>query len=63
MESVRKKRGRPKKENSKKKMLMVRLNDEDMGIVLANTFETGETYSDFVRKAVRFYDAIMRKDD
>lgn len=48
-------RGRPKKENNRKKKIDVRVNEDEFEMILYFSNETGENYSDVVRKALRTY--------
>jgi uncharacterized protein (DUF4415 family) len=52
--------GRPKKENAKDKVVHVRLDEDDFGMILDVSTDTGESYSDIMRKALRFYYRLGR---
>lgn len=62
MEDV-KRRGRPRKEDTKNNVFTVRLSEEDAALLMKNSFESGDSCSDYIRKAVRFYAFMTRKSD
>lgn len=55
------KKGRPKKEKCKSHNLKIRLDDEEMEMLLNRSNDTGETYSDVIRKALKFYYFMREK--
>lgn len=55
------KKGRPKKEKRKSHNLKIRLDDEEMEMLLNRSNDTGETYSDVIRKALKFYYFMREK--
>lgn len=46
---------RPKKENAKSDRLTIRLGKSDMDILFDVSCDTGETYVDIIRKALRVW--------
>lgn len=54
-EFVEKKRGRPKKEFTRKHVVKVRLDDSEFKMLLRLANENGESYSEALRRALRFY--------
>lgn len=60
MEDV-KRRGRPRKESSRTNVYRVRLNKCEEDILLSEVEKTGETYSEILRKSLRFYYAMSKK--
>ena len=57
-----KKRGRPEKEVRMDSRLVVRLSEDDYGKLQAKVNETGDTYSDVMRKALRLYYYMTKKE-
>ena len=55
-----KKRGRPKLENAKSNIVNARLSRTDLDLLLFATNESGDTYSEIMRKALRFYVQMMK---
>lgn len=55
-------RGRPKKDKTFGRIVNVRLSDEDFERLLAVTNTDGDTYSDVIRKALKFYCFTKKKD-
>ena len=60
MESVRKKRGRPCKDDSRKNVYKVRLNQFENEMMLSEVEKTGDSYSEILRKSLRFYYAMNK---
>lgn len=60
MESVRKKRGRPRKDDSRTNVYKVRLNQFENEMMLSEVEKTGDSYSEILRKSLRFYYAMMK---
>lgn len=58
--SVRKKRGRPKKEDSRSNIYRVRLNKFENEMMLSEVEKTGDSYSEILRKSLRYYYAMMK---
>lgn len=56
-----KRRGRPRKESSRTNVYRVRLNKCEEDILLSEVEKTGETYSEILRKSLRFYYAMSKK--
>ena len=46
-------RGRPKKENTRKRSLRVRLTDEEFRLLTEKSKETGRTKSDILREFIK----------
>lgn len=57
----KRKRGRPRKESSRTNVYRVRLNKCEEDILLSEVEKTGETYSEILRKSLRFYYAMSKK--
>ena len=53
--------GRPKSESSKNRAVKARLSEEEYSMMLEIQSETGELFSEFIRKAIRFYYNFYRK--
>lgn len=62
LEMFEKKRGRPEKEVRKDMTVRARLTPEEFRRLQAQVNETGETYSDVVRKALRVYYYMTKKE-
>lgn len=56
-----KKRGRPEKDGKLDTRLVVRLSDDDYGKLQSKVNESGDTYSDVMRKALRLYYYMTEK--
>ena len=52
---VRRGRGRPKVEGSRRKVTSIRFDDEEKGMIEHLEIETGMSTTDIIRKALRLY--------
>lgn len=55
--------GRPKGKETKDVRLTLRINRNDFEEILGISMDTGENYSDIIRKAIRYYTRIVHKKD
>ena len=60
-DSMKRGRGRPKKEESYTEMICTRLDDKDMSMLQHLEIESEDTRSDIMRKALRTYYHIRSK--
>ena len=58
-----KKRGRPKKDNTRDHQVKVRLSGDELGMILDRVNRTGDSYSGVMRKALRFYYRMAKNGD
>lgn len=61
---MEKKRGRPKNEFTRSHVIKVRLNDSEFGMLRKLAAENVESYSETLRRALRFYnfkDVLAKK--
>lgn len=56
-------KGRPVKGDKKNNRIVVRLTDRELSEVLGIVSETGESYSDVVRKALKLYYLTSKNGD
>lgn len=56
-------KGRPIKGDKKNNRIVVRLTDKELSEILGIVSETGESYSDVVRKALKLYYITAKNDD
>lgn len=56
-------KGRPTKGDKKNNRIVVRLTDRELSEVLGIVSETGESYSDVVRKALKLYYFTSKNGD
>ena len=56
-------KGRPVKGDKKSNRIIVRLTDRELSEVLGIVSETGESYSDVVRKALKLYYLTSKNGD
>ena len=56
-------KGRPAKGDKKSNRIVVRLTDRELSEVLGIVSETGESYSDVVRKALKLYYLTSKNGD
>lgn len=47
--------GRPKKAKTKDTKITTRFGEDEFGMILDVSMDTGENYSDIIRKAVRYW--------
>ena len=60
MENVKRKRGRPRKDDSRTNIYKVRLNQFENEMMLSEVEKTGDSYSEILRKSLRFYYAMTK---
>ena len=59
----RKKRGRPRGQNSKKYQYQVRFDDDDNALLEFLSIQTGKNKADIIREAIKMYGNLVRFRD